>query len=62
MSDKTQTYNKVAIFSPKNIYWPKVGTIKKGYNIVTLEKAEQWLTKSGIRSASPEEVAREYGL
>jgi hypothetical protein len=52
----------VAIHSSKNVYWSGVGKILKGYNIVERHNAEKWLTKPGIRSATPEEVAKEYGL
>ena len=59
MSDN---YNKVAVHSTKNVYWPGVGKILKGYNIVTKEQADQWLTRDHTRIALPEEVAKEYGL
>lgn len=59
---KIKGEEKVAIYSPRNIFWQEVGRIHKGYNIVTPGKAEKWLTLDGIRVASPEEVAREYGL
>jgi hypothetical protein len=52
---------KVALWSEKNIRWSSVGTLTKGYNIVTKEAAEQWLTKTGIREATPQEVALHYG-
>lgn len=52
----------VAIHSPKNIYWSGVGKVLKGYNIVERHNAEKWLTKPGMRMATPEEVAKEYGL
>lgn len=52
---------KVALWSNKNIRWTGVGTLSKGYNIVTKEAAEKWLTRDGIREASPEEVATYYG-
>ena len=52
---------KVALWSRKNIRWGAVGTLSKGYNIVTKEAAELWLTKEGIREATPEEVATHYG-
>lgn len=54
-------YDKVAIHSTRSIYWPEVGRIIKGYNIVSKSTIEKWLTLRGIRIASPEEVAREYG-
>lgn len=49
--------HKVALFSTKNVSWPGVGAVSKGYNFVTKEQASQWLTRSHIREATPEEVA-----
>lgn len=54
--------NKVAIHSTRNVDWPGVGKVSKGYNIVTKEQAEQWTTRNHIRIATPEEVAGEFGL
>jgi hypothetical protein len=51
----------VAIHSTKNVSWPGVGKILKGYNIVTKASAEKWLKRSHVRSATPEEVARSFG-
>lgn len=51
---------KTAIYSDKNMYWNEIGRITKGYNIVTEEAAEKWLTRKGIRQATPEEVASYY--
>jgi hypothetical protein len=53
---------KVAVYSTRNVFWPGVGKVLKGYNIVEREKLDQWLTRSHIREATPEEVAREFGL
>jgi hypothetical protein len=52
---------KVALWSDKNIRWTGVGTLSKGYNIVTKEAAVQWLDRAGIREATPDEVATYYG-
>lgn len=52
----------VAIFSRSNISWAGVGKISKGYNIVTKEEAEQWLTRPQCREATPEEVAKVFGV
>jgi hypothetical protein len=52
---------KVAIWSNKNIRWTGIGTLAKGYNIVTEEASEKWLDKDGIRKATPEEVATYFG-
>ena len=57
-----EEYDKVAIYSPRNISWVGVGKVSKGYNIMTKDKAELWLTRSNIRIALPEEVAKEYGI
>lgn len=51
-----------AIYSTKNVYWQGVGKVSKGFNIVSHEEAEQWLTRKHIRIATPEEVAEEYGV
>ena len=53
--------DKVAVWSAKNIRWTGVGELSKGYNIVTKEAADKWLTKAGIREATPEEIATYYG-
>lgn len=53
--------NRTAVWSDKNIRWQGVGSLVKGYNIVTKEAAEKWLSRDGIREATPEEVATHYG-
>jgi hypothetical protein len=53
---------KVAIYSSKNASWNGVGTVYRGYNIVLPEHADKWLTRTHIRPATPEEVAKEFGL
>lgn len=52
---------KVAIYSSKNVSWPGVGNVLKGYNIVTKSASEKWLQRDHIRIATPEEVARSFG-
>jgi len=52
---------KVALFSNGNISWNGVGSLEKGYNIVTKEDSVKWLTRKNVRLATPEEVARHYG-
>lgn len=60
---KTQTAEeeKVAIYADKNYYWGPAGKIYRGYNIISKAKADLWLTKAGVRLATPEEVAKEFG-
>jgi len=58
---KKEVKATVALHSTKNVHWEGVGKVEKGYNIVSAKHAEQWLTRSHIREATPEEVAREFG-
>jgi len=51
----------VAVYSTKNVVWQGIGKVEKGFNIVKEKDAEKWLTRSHVRTATPEEVAREYG-
>jgi hypothetical protein len=51
----------VALYSTKNVTWSEVGKVYRGYNIVSKDAAEKWLTRSHIRTATPEEVAQEFG-
>lgn len=52
---------KVAIYSSKNVTWTGVGKVYRGYNIVTKEAADKWLTRDHTRVATPEELAKEFG-
>ena len=52
---------KVALYSKGNVHWNGVGTLEKGYNIVTKEASVKWLTHKNVREATPEEVAKYYG-
>lgn len=60
-TNEDSSLEKAAVWSNKNIRWNGVGTLSKGYNIVTKEAAAMWLKKEGIREATPEEVATHYG-
>jgi len=51
----------VAVKSTKNVSWPGVGKVYVGINIVTKSAADQWVTRSHITLATPEEVAKEFG-
>jgi hypothetical protein len=56
-----ESEEKIAVFSTKNVTWPEVGKVYRGYNIVSKEAAEKWATRSHIRIATPEEFAEEFG-
>jgi hypothetical protein len=58
---KSVETEKVAIYSTKNISIPGLGKVYRGYNIVKKDAADQWATKSYIRLATPDEVAKEFG-
>lgn len=46
----------VAIFSTRNVTWPGVGKVYRGFNIVSKEEADQWLTRDHCRIATPAEI------
>ena len=54
-------FDGVALFSERNIFWNGVGEVVIGYNIVTKEVSEKWLTHDKVRTATPQEVAKHYG-
>jgi hypothetical protein len=56
-----KVHEKVAIHSTKNLHWANVGNIVPGYNIVTKDASEKWLTRKQVRLATPEELASYYG-
>ena len=57
-----KTEDTVALLSTRNVSWNGVGSVEVGYNIVTPEQAEKWLTRNHITLATPEDVAKGYGL
>jgi hypothetical protein len=60
--EKKTAEKTVALFSTRNVTWNGVGSVSVGHNIVTDEQAEKWLTRSHITLATPEDVAKGYGL
>jgi hypothetical protein len=52
---------KVALHSTRSVRWEEVGTLNRGYNIVTEKQAEKWLSRSHVRIATPEEVQKAFG-
>lgn len=60
-NEPVKPQEKVAVYSLRNLVWNGVGSINKGYNIVTEEDSKKWLTHKSVRIASPEEVKRAYG-
>lgn len=58
---KAEKEETVAIYSSRNVTWSDVGKVYRGYNIVSKEAADKWLTRNHTRLATPEEVAEEFG-
>jgi hypothetical protein len=58
---KKAAEDTVALHSTKNVTWPGVGKVYTGYNVVDKAAADQWLTRSHIRVATPDEVAKAFG-
>jgi hypothetical protein len=58
---KAKAEDTVAILSTRNVTWNGVGKVYRGYNIVSKDAAEKWLTRDHCRIATPEEVARGFG-
>lgn len=56
-----EEYDKVALYSKRNIHWSEIGSLKIGYNIVSKKQAEIMSTHKAVRVASPQEVASYYG-
>jgi hypothetical protein len=55
-----KSQEKVALYSERNISWVGVGELKIGYNIVTKDQANQWISNKSVREASPEELKGAY--
>lgn len=53
--------NEVALYASRNLFWSGVGELVTGYNIVSKEESEKWITHKAVRIATPNEVARHYG-
>jgi hypothetical protein len=59
-SDRKNTTEKVAVYSSRNLFKYGLGELKVGYNIVTKEASDFWITHKAVRIATPEEVSRAY--
>ena len=61
VKEEVKTDKKVALYSLGNLHWQGVGQLVTGYNIVSKESSEKWLTLKKVRNATPEELASYYG-
>jgi hypothetical protein len=52
---------QMAVYASKHLHWQGVGKLTPGYNILSKEVAEKWLTNKNVREATPQEVATYYG-
>jgi hypothetical protein len=61
LEESTQSNTeKVAVYSSRNLFRYGLGELKIGYNIVTREASDFWVTHKAVRIATPEEVAKAY--
>jgi hypothetical protein len=60
--ESNSSKEKVAVHSSKNLFKYGTGELKVGYNIVTRQDADFWVTHKAVRLATPEEVAKEYKI
>lgn len=60
VSNDKRVVEKVAVYSSKNLFKYGVGKLLVGYNIVTKDASDFWLTHEAVRIATPEEVAQAY--
>ena len=56
---KNKVPEKIAVYSERNKHNSdkKIGSLKVGYNIVSKEAADWWLSRKGVRLATPQELA-----
>lgn len=59
--EEEKAQGKVALYSERNLNWNGVGSLTRGYNIVSKEASEKWLQHKAVREASPKEVATYFG-
>jgi hypothetical protein len=53
--------NTLAVYSLKNLHWPGVGSLLRGYSVIPAKTAEKWVSRNkNVRLATPEEVAEEF--
>jgi hypothetical protein len=59
-SNSKNAIEKVAVYSSKNLFKYGLGELKIGYNIVTKEASNSWVSNNSVRIATPEEVSKAY--
>ena len=53
--------DQVVLYVNHPMYWPGVGRLATGYNVIPAEKGKLWLDKGWARKASAKEVKEYYG-
>ncbi len=61
LAPKKDSVKKVALFASRNVSWQGLGKLLKGYNFVSVDAADKWLTLDTVRLVSPEEVKANLG-
>lgn len=49
------------VWSDRSLYWNGVGNLSKGFNVISKSVEDKWLSKSGVRKATQEEINKEHG-
>ena len=53
--------DQIVLYVDHPQYWPGVGRLSKGYNLVPVESGKLWLDKGWARKASVKEVKEHFG-
>lgn len=53
--------NKAYLMSERALFINGVGRLWKGFNVVPKKYEDKWLSHSGVRMATTEEIDKEYG-
>lgn len=53
---KEVPFDKIALYSTRNVSWPEAGKVYRGLNIVSKIAADKWLSRDHIRLATPDEL------
>lgn len=61
VAPKKDSVKTVALFASRNVSWQGLGKLLKGYNFVSAEAADKWLTLDTVRLVSPEEIKTNLG-
>ena len=59
---KSESQDEKVVFVDHPLYWPGVGRLNAGFNLVQGNIADKWIEKGWAREASVNEVSEHYGV